>query len=889
MFFPVGDDSHDFEESSEIVDINSEDIQVASAQEPAEGAAEEGSEPRATRPNFLTPVRFADFDLPVELMDGLDSAGFEYCTPIQAQSIPEALAGHDIAGQAQTGTGKTTAFLVPMIYRLMTSLPLKNDVPRALIITPTRELAQQIYDDVLVLARHTGFKSVLIIGGMEYKEQADILATAPEIVICTPGRVMDYIRQGIFKTGGVEVAVVDEADRLLDMGFIKDLKYILGKLPSFTERQTMLFSATLDQRVLELTYEYMNPPQFITAEPDKASKIKIEQELYHIGRDEKLSLLLGLLRKEEHQRVMIFSNTKSGVEWLAKKLTLNGFPAEGITGDLPQPKRLKLMDSFKENRLQILVATDVASRGIHVDEISHVYNYDLPQDAENYVHRIGRTARAGKSGKAISFSCEDYVFHLEAIENLLGEKIPVLWPGAELFAEDKAGDVVLHSRDRRDKKYNKSAPARAISSRGGREEGRETGSRMGPARVDIPGGIFGLAPRLPLLGEKNQERGVQTLSWRLNSSAIDDSELILNVEAILSSQDDKANSDGQHADAMAALKETHEGKDGRRRRKKRRSNKSRTEGERPLEVEDVQAIVHESQELPVAAPVLAVETSEDVGSQTSAQPLETGEFKRSRSNHRRHRSSAKAVHHQEQAGTASLDGSASSVSTPEVKDDSVQKIPEAVTPLNVAAEDKKVASPAAKSTKKAASTKSKTEKAKSDVAAEVAKEVPAAKKEEKTSNKKPVTTKSAALKDEKLPKETAKEQKTETKPKSSSRQTIRKTAPKGDKSVEALTTEASADKTEKKPLKTTVKVPAASKVKKTVAKTDAANIDATTKPVKKSASKKAETLPTDENKKVSRPKKAASKETETEKKSPAKTSSGRRTKKESENKTEDGQ
>lgn len=454
---------------------------------------------RAQRPNFLTATRFADFDLPPEIMAGIDQAGFEYCTPIQAQAIPVALSGQDIAGQAQTGTGKTTAFLVPLLDRLLKNKPLEPDVPRALIVTPTRELALQIYQDALVLAGETKLRQVLVIGGIDYKEQAEALTEAPEIVICTPGRIIDYLQQGIFKTKGIEAVVVDEADRLLDMGFIKDLKYLLGNLPPFSRRQTMLFSATLDDRVLELTYQFMNPPQYITAEPDKNTRVSIEQELYHVGREEKLPLLLGLLRREEHRRVIIFCNTKSGVEWLSKKLTMNGFQAEGITGDLPQTKRLKLMDAFKENRLQILVATDVASRGIHVDDVSHVYNYDLPQDAENYVHRIGRTARAGHDGKAVSFGCEDYVFHLEAIENLLGEKIPVCWAEEELFMEDQGGEVHLKERKGERKRGSGGRSERESSSRGGR----------GPARSQRPGGIFGLAPRTAEEGADER----QILTW----------------------------------------------------------------------------------------------------------------------------------------------------------------------------------------------------------------------------------------------------------------------------------------------------------------------------------------------------------------------------------------
>ncbi|MDR0547854.1 MAG: DEAD/DEAH box helicase [Deltaproteobacteria bacterium] len=465
---------------------------------------------RAGRPNFLTSTRFADLNLPPEILSGLEAAGFECCTPIQAQVIPVALEGRDIAGQAQTGTGKTTAFLTPLLTRLLKKPPILIGLPRALIVTPTRELAQQIYQDAKILAGFTDLSLALVMGGVEYKEQAQAIEAGADIVICTPGRILDYIQQGVFDPRAVEIAVVDEADRLLDLGFIKDLKRLLAKLPSYSHRQTMLFSATLDERVLELTYEFMNPPQYITAEPDQATKAQIDQVLYHVGLQEKFSLLLGLLRKEPHRRVLIFCNTKSSVEWLAKKLVLNGFQAEGITGDLPQPKRLRLMEDFKEKRLQIMVATDVASRGIHVEDVSHVYNYDLPQDAENYIHRVGRTARAGKSGKAISFACEDHVFHLEAIENLLGEKIPVTSLDESLFGKDAAGSVKL--KDKPTSRRGRFADRPERPDRPDRGERRPDDCRLrGPAKSSRPGGIFGLAPRWPVTEDNPDIR--LTLSW----------------------------------------------------------------------------------------------------------------------------------------------------------------------------------------------------------------------------------------------------------------------------------------------------------------------------------------------------------------------------------------
>ncbi len=404
---------------------------------------------RAGQPDFLTDVRFDDFDLPAEVMAGLNDAGFTHCTPIQAQTLPISLTGRDVAGQAQTGTGKTAAFLVTIFSRMLAEPPTKPGLPRALIIAPTRELALQIYHDAELLGSHCGFKLAQVVGGIDYKKQADILKKGVDIVICTPGRIIDYLKQGVFKTGAIKYLVIDECDRLFDLGFVKDMRYLLRRLPHYEKRQSMLFSATLSYRVMELTYEYMNLPEKIVVTPDKADEERIEQTLFHVGKSEKLNLLLGLLKREDWHRMLIFCNTKSGVLWLAKKLTGNGWAAHGITGDLPQKKRIQLMERFKDGRIKILVATDVASRGIHVEDISHVVNYDLPQDPENYIHRIGRTARAGKAGAAITFACEDYVLHLEPLETMLGEKLPVVWPKEDWFVEDEAGPVNIRRGGRR--------------------------------------------------------------------------------------------------------------------------------------------------------------------------------------------------------------------------------------------------------------------------------------------------------------------------------------------------------------------------------------------------------------------------------------------------------
>jgi ATP-dependent RNA helicase RhlB len=421
--------------------------------------------PRVDKPKFLTQISFEQFALPDPVREGLKDMGFTFCTPIQAQVLPVSLNGRDVAGQAQTGTGKTAAFLVTVLSRLLDLSSRRPASPGAMIVAPTRELALQIHDEACKLGRHTGLSFCQVVGGIDYRKQAEILREGPDVVICTPGRIIDYMKQGIFDPKGVKLLVIDEADRLFDLGFVKDMRYILRRLPPYKRRQSMLFSATLSYRVLELTYDYMNLPEFISVAAEDVTVKGVEQTLFHIGLEQKLSLLLGILKMEDWHRVLIFVNTKAGVNWLAAKLKGNGFEAEGITGDLPQRKRFQLMERFRKGQVKILVATDVASRGIHVEDITHVINYDLPQDPENYIHRIGRTARAGKTGRALSLACERYVYHLESIENLLGFKIPVLWPKSDWFIQDRAKSAT--PRPKRRKK--KSVPGRARHSKSSRK------------------------------------------------------------------------------------------------------------------------------------------------------------------------------------------------------------------------------------------------------------------------------------------------------------------------------------------------------------------------------------------------------------------------------------
>ena len=382
-------------------------------------------------------MKFTELSLPESVQKGIAAVGFTDLTPVQEETIPLALEGKDVAVQAQTGTGKTAAFLISLFTRLLQNQKETTSDPRALIMAPTRELVVQIWEDAKGLGEHCPFKVQPIFGGLDYDKQRQALRDGVDIIVATPGRLIDYARQGVFGFGRIEALVIDEADRMFDMGFIKDLRYILRKLPAFEKRQTMLFSATLSRQVMELAYEFMNLAEKVSVASDQVTADRVEQVLYHVGRREKFALLLGLLSREpEPRRVLLFVNTKREAESLTGRLLVNGFKAEVISGDIPQKKRMRILTDFKEGRIHYLVGTDVASRGIHVDDVTHVVNYDLPQDAEDYVHRIGRTARAGASGKAISFADEDTAFYLGDIEAYIGFRIPTFFAEEEDFSHD---------------------------------------------------------------------------------------------------------------------------------------------------------------------------------------------------------------------------------------------------------------------------------------------------------------------------------------------------------------------------------------------------------------------------------------------------------------------
>ena len=459
----------------------------------------------------LTDIAFSSFELHPDLQAGLESAGFTRCTPIQALTLPIALPGGDVAGQAQTGTGKTLAFLVALMNRLLTRPALadrKPEDPRALILAPTRELAIQIHKDAVKFGSDLGLRFALVYGGVDYDKQRELLQQGVDVIIATPGRLIDYVKQHkVVSLHACEVCVLDEADRMFDLGFIKDIRFLLRRMPIRTERQTLLFSATLSHRVLELAYEHMNEPEKLVVETETITAARVRQRVYLPSDEEKIPLLIGLLTRSEGQRTMVFVNTKVWVERVAKALERAGFRVGVLSGDVPQKKRETLLGRFQKGQLDLLVATDVAARGLHIDGVSHVYNYDLPFDAEDYVHRIGRTARLGAEGDAISFACERYAMSLPDIEAYIEQKLPVEQVTAELLVPmprtprpvegDEAGETESVSAIYREVREAKAAEderrggGRSGSRSGGREGGRSggggsRGAGAGPRRERRP-------------------------------------------------------------------------------------------------------------------------------------------------------------------------------------------------------------------------------------------------------------------------------------------------------------------------------------------------------------------------------------------------------------------
>jgi ATP-dependent RNA helicase RhlB len=430
-------------------------------------------------------LEFTKRALHQSIQKGIEKAGFTKCLPVQVQTFEQVLdKGRDVCVQSQTGTGKTAAFLISILQLLLTHDSFKGK--KALVVAPTRELAVQITEEAQLLGQFTKVRTGCFFGGVDFTKQEDLLRKGVDIIVGTPGRLLDFSQQGKLDLKKIGILIIDEADRLFDMGFLPDIRRLIKKMPPYQERRTMLFSATLDSRVKELAWEHMNDPAEIKIAPGQVTVESVTQELYHVEQKEKMKLLLGILKKERPKNVLIFTNTKHMAYEVAQRLSRNGFDCRYIMGDLPQKKRLQVIDGIKSGEIKYLVATEVAARGLHIDDLDLVINYDLPAECESYVHRIGRTARVGKPGKAISFACDKYVYGLEGIESFTKMKIPVVWADDALFEKDKSegmtfrqprGGRIMESTGRPSSKTRRSPAAQGTPPAGRKPRRASRGDR----------------------------------------------------------------------------------------------------------------------------------------------------------------------------------------------------------------------------------------------------------------------------------------------------------------------------------------------------------------------------------------------------------------------------
>jgi len=425
-------------------------------------------------------MKFSELHVHEQVRKGIEKAQFEETMPVQEKMLPHALAGEDVLVQSQTGSGKTAAFLITIFEAYVRS---KKSV-KAMVIVPTRELAVQIEDDARLLASYIpDIRIATFFGGMGYGKQDQAVDEGVDLFIGTPGRLIDFQSSKKIDFTSLDIVVIDEADRLFDMGFYPDIKKMLKKMRSRTERQTMLFSATLSTRVRHLAWEFMNSPATVEIAPESITVDDIKQELYHVSKEEKFLLLLKLLKEKNPATALIFTNTRSQAVEVAKRLQINGYQTSFLMGDIPQRKRLKIINSMKKGNLRFLVATDVAARGLHINDLELVVNYDLPEDHESYVHRIGRTARAGKTGEAVSFACEQFVYSLEAIESFIKRKIPAAWFDSVSEVEDVSAGVPSRELSYA-AKLPKREPSGGMTRKGSRDQGR---NRQKKSRAHMKG------------------------------------------------------------------------------------------------------------------------------------------------------------------------------------------------------------------------------------------------------------------------------------------------------------------------------------------------------------------------------------------------------------------
>ncbi len=380
--------------------------------------------------------RFHDFDLPYEIMHGIADLGFHYCTPIQEKALPDVLAGHDLIGKANTGTGKSAVFLIAILARLLRSTEKREatHAPRALIIAPTRELIMQIAKDGKALAKYTGLQITAVYGGVDYQAQMEELRRKKtDIIVATPGRLLDFVGKNVVHLDHCEIMVIDEADRMLDMGFIPDVRRIIGRTPKKEARQTLLFSATVSEDVKHLASQWCVQPRLVVGEAEQVTVETVDQIVYLVTTEEKYTILYNLIQQKKDERIIVFTNMKNEARRLSERLQRNGVDCVLLSGEVAQAKRMSRLENFRAGKVKVLVATDVAGRGIHIEGISHVVNYTLPYEPEDYVHRIGRTGRAGAAGISISFACEEGAFYLPSIEEFIGRKLDCVVPDESLL------------------------------------------------------------------------------------------------------------------------------------------------------------------------------------------------------------------------------------------------------------------------------------------------------------------------------------------------------------------------------------------------------------------------------------------------------------------------
>ena len=416
-------------------------------------------------------MNFTELNLEPRLLQGIADRGYTEMTSVQEKTLAQTLRGRDVSVQSQTGTGKTAAFLITLFDRMLKDTAAQRK--KALIITPTRELAVQIEKEARLLNRHLNFSIVSLYGGVRYEGQLSALKKGTDIIIGTPGRLLDFCRKGQLNLKQVGILVIDEADRLLDMGFLPDIKMLLQNMLPRRNRQNMMFSATLNRISQRIASEHMNHPVSIDINPEQLTVDTVSQELYHVYSHIKLNLMLGLLKAQSPKNALIFTNMRHTASKLSRKLQHNGLFSQHLTGDLPQNQRLKIIEGFKAGKFPLLVATDVAARGLQIDNLDMVINYDLPQDCENYVHRIGRTARAGNTGKAITLASEGTARQLDAIESFIGMKIPALEADIDLFTRDKSVGMDPGQRLRKNGSPNRKTDSQARNNRNFRSRSRQ--------------------------------------------------------------------------------------------------------------------------------------------------------------------------------------------------------------------------------------------------------------------------------------------------------------------------------------------------------------------------------------------------------------------------------